>query len=113
MEIWVSDRKHANYVTQDDCNWWVGAWPFVEKVDDCFSSTPQRRFPVSMWGNIGQRTSAATRLIDCTEGIYYSPMKVPGETECIWSISNGFFGWQEELGDSANAYGLELLRVGF
>jgi hypothetical protein len=55
----------------------------------------------------------AARLIDCTEGIYYSPMKVSGQIECMWSLTEGFFGWQNEVSGSGDPYGVQLIYLGF
>lgn len=110
--IWVSRSKHANYVSEDQCDnaIKVGIIP----VEDCELDTLQR-FPVLyVQQNIGSR---AHPFSDCGPPFSSSTMVDQSESECMWSwspnLTNGplgtFNGWQSvEVGPRSPTYGKHL-----
>jgi hypothetical protein len=101
--IWVSENKHANYYSQDDCDA-GGGWGPVHP-DECDFTNQVKIFPV-VYGqqNIGSRS---TPLRDCDVAFSGSPMTDPNKTECMWrrSLSGRFNGWQSDTyGDPPTLY---------
>ncbi len=110
--IWVSRNKHANYMTEGQCDTAivVGGIP----LEDCEFDTPMR-FPVSyVQQNIGSRVAP---FRNCDPPFSSSSMVSPSETECMWSYHPNattgplgrFNGWQvPETGPRATPYGTLL-----
>jgi len=103
--VWVSEKKHANYPSQEECNTGVTAGPFGE-LEHCEFNTIDQIFPVVYTQqNIGSRT---TPLRDCAPAFWGSAMTSGGAQECLWQAPLGFEffnGWQRPvLNESTKPY---------
>jgi len=119
--IWVAERKHAHYVSQEACN--SGAYT----LDTCAANNQQTRFPVSYtWQNIGSgahpftdaakprwpRAAWDTLLVDTskTEHFWTRPM----EMTAYGPRPKRFNGWQRTIyGDYVKPYPTVLSDFGF
>jgi hypothetical protein len=91
--VWVSEKKHANYPSQNACNSGVTVG-FVE-LEHCEFNTIDQVFPVVYTQqNIGSRT---TPLRDCAPAFWGSAETSAGWEECLWQAPQyfeRFNGWQ-------------------
>jgi hypothetical protein len=105
--VWVSRGKHANYVTEDQCD---------RLFEDCELDTLMP-FPVgNVLANIGSRLHP---MRDCAPPLSNSTMVNHSLTECMWSHNNiwdpplgRFNGWQSAIvGDPPGPYGRWLAEI--
>lgn len=100
--FWVSEGKHANYVTRSRCN----NAAFLQ--DDCPSPITTWRVGTSSGWNIGSRTHPAADVPFGSFGNRYTCVRsrndlwrnlgiLPG-TECFWDESVFFAGWRSVPG---------------
>lgn len=96
--VWVAEGKHAHYESLSACN----SGGFLN-MDTCEFNTTVHRIPIAYsQQNIGSR---ATPLTDCTGPFWGSPMTDPSKTECYWTVTNRFNGWQSTtFGNSPTPY---------
>lgn len=90
--VWVSNRKHANYASQSDCQSLFG--------DECPSPTYTSYAEVRRTRNIGSRDHPMPDP-NCVRSDRLSTNR----EECFFDRSSHFNGWQDEYrGGSASAY---------
>ncbi len=107
---WVSQGKHANYATEQECNEGGKA-----ETDDCTYNSTASRVAVGVTLNLGSRAHHGGSGQNCVVSlnpayVYYGS----GKTECYWSGSR-FRGWVPDSvgGGDADPYGPKLLFWGF
>jgi hypothetical protein len=117
--IYVSQKKHANYFSESDCN---GGGPYLDLIggeistDDCSEVNATARLEWSNWWNIGSSANPpGSRLVNCVESRnpayeYYGQ----GRQECFWSAMP-FRGWVPDQvgGTEAGGYDQRLAYWGF
>ena len=90
--VWVSEGKHANYISQSACDDGAGGF------DSCDNNTESTRFWVSSDDNLGQinkRSFSSCGVPSRNRGL--------SRTECFWDYGK-FYGWQKPRGGGAGAY---------
>ena len=107
--VWVARDKHANYPNQRACE--SGHW----RQEECGGGGREDRFPVrGMEQNLGTRTHPQFGTEGCVSSEQL-PLPIagtrPGTSECLWSTSRPFRGWQRDYAGSATPYGLVLRRI--
>ena len=107
--VWVARGKHANYPNQKACE--SGHW----RQEECGGGGWEYRFPVrGMEQNLGTRARSQFGAEGCVSSEQL-PLPIagtrPGMSECLWSTSRPFRGWQRDYPGSATAYGLILQRI--
>jgi hypothetical protein len=103
--VWVSQDKHANYHSYQQCEW------SADGVDRCSDNNVAIRFPVTPGYNIG---SFHAQLVDVVGGRRPGTRALPGATESMWQAigAQQFYGWLQHVG-GATPYGLILSQMGF
>jgi hypothetical protein len=108
--IWVSEKKHASYPTQDACNSGVtvglpGIWLGFE-LEHCEYNNHAFDYPI-VYGqqNVGSRVAP---LRNCDVAFSGSSKVDPNAVECIWNHGR-FNGWQGySYNNGASSYSNQL-----
>ena len=107
--VWVARGKHANYPTQGACD--SGHW----FLDSCDGNRINVRFPMlTAKQNIGSRRHPLPPSDGCVAA---AELPIRGgevaeqATECPWSETRAFGGWQSDSSKRATGYSRYLTRV--
>jgi hypothetical protein len=106
--VWVSDQKHANYKSMDECN--GGAFGHT---DTCNHNNAWVRVETQLPGNWGSGnigSAAVPTLPVCVRSFYHY---YNSREECFWSATTRFRGWAPPGGADADPYYRKLDRFGF
>lgn len=111
--IWSSINKHANYRSREVCGWGPGGIAFWDSCEGDYQGFRVSVQPDRNLGNYfnrppGNRDATNIRR-DCTTSL------VPGRTgtECFWTDTLHFSGWNPEKEPSATPYAKILKFYGF
>jgi hypothetical protein len=100
--VWVANDKHASYPHKRACN--NGG---ALNADDCNSNVDDERIEVSHLRNIGSADNPFTNCVASE-----NPISYPG-TECFWSASYSFCGWDLDRTNCSSPYADHLKEFGF